>query len=92
MWNIPQKLHGVPFVAPLTASPKINPPRGIAIDKPSATTSSDQLEAHASVCSKCHQFALWVGGNLVYPSPSSAPLLSKDMPPDVKEDRENRIL
>lgn len=86
MWDIPQKAQGVSFVSSPIASPKVNPPHGIAIDKPSATTSRDQLEAHASVCSKCHQFALWVGGNLVYPSPSSAPLPSKDMPPDVKDD------
>ena len=86
MWDIPQKLKGVSFVASTDAWPKINPPHGIAINKPSTTTSTDQLEAHASVCSKCHQFALWVGGNLVYPPPTSAPLPSKDMPSDVKED------
>jgi hypothetical protein len=86
MYQIPQEFKGVSYIPPPIASPKINPPHGIAIDKPSETTSKDQLEAHASVCSKCLQFALWVGGNLVYPSPSSAPLPSKDMPSDVKED------
>jgi hypothetical protein len=86
MWQIPSKLKGMPFVNLSDPEPKINPPHGIAIDKPSEITSEDQLEAHSSVCSKCHKYALWVGGTLVYPPSSSAPLPAEDMPEGVKED------
>jgi hypothetical protein len=86
MWSIHQKLKGVQFVPPPTHSvPKVNPPHGIAINRPSDITSDKQLEAHSSVCSKCNNYALWVGEDMVYPRMSSAPLPAEDMPEDVRD-------
>jgi hypothetical protein len=39
-----------------------------------------------SLCSRCEKPALWVSGKLVYPSLSTAPLPSDDMPEDVAFD------
>lgn len=42
----------------------------------------------ASVCVRCHKFALWEGERLFFPPMYVAPLPATDMPEDVKEDYE----
>jgi len=39
-----------------------------------------------SVCSRCEDYALWLGTSMIYPAFSNAPLPTEDMPKDVKED------
>lgn len=39
-----------------------------------------------SICQKCHQYAIWVEGEIVYPAVSVAPLPSEDMPEDIQKD------
>lgn len=41
---------------------------------------------HCSFCVRCKQYAVWVGNRMIYPSASTAPLPSEEMPEDVKED------
>jgi len=41
---------------------------------------------YASVCSRCKNYALWHGTEMIYPLSSNAPLPSTDMPKTVKED------
>jgi hypothetical protein len=46
------------------------------------------LDANIGYCKNCRDYTLWVGENMVYPSASSAPEPSKDMPEDVRKDFE----
>src|SRR5437016_14525299 len=39
-----------------------------------------------SQCSHCKYWAVWNGPNMVFPSATTAPLPSADMPPDVAQD------
>lgn len=39
-----------------------------------------------SICERCGQYTVWFGNGMIYPSASTAPLPSEDMPGAVKED------
>jgi len=42
----------------------------------------------SSKCERCHNYALWIGKDIIYPSGSIAPLPCDDMPANVKGDYE----
>jgi len=44
------------------------------------------LDGRIGECNHCDDYTLWVGGEMIYPEGSSAPLPSDDMPDEVKED------
>lgn len=44
------------------------------------------VEGNIGYCERCSNYTLWVGEQMVYPSTSSAPKPSEDMPEEVKQD------
>jgi Domain of unknown function (DUF4145) len=40
----------------------------------------------ASVCPACQRYSLWIGGKLVHPRTSAAPMPSEAMPPELRVD------
>jgi hypothetical protein len=41
-----------------------------------------------SFCTHCNQYSIWLGGRLIYPDSSQAPMPNSDLPDDIKSDYE----
>lgn len=50
--------------------------------------SSQILDGKIGYCQNCKKYTLWVGEDMIYPSASSAPIPSNDMPDEVANDFE----
>jgi len=44
------------------------------------------LEGKIGLCSKCKDYHVWIGQDIVYPAPSAAPKPTDDMPDKVRDD------
>ena len=61
---------------------KADTERKYTIDSP---ISLEQGEVEISTCLHCEEKTFWLGENIIYPSPRTAPPANSDLPDDVKE-------
>ena len=49
---------------------------------------SRNIPIYVGECQRCHKESYWIERRMIYPTPTTAPLPSEDMPDDVRSDFE----